>query len=213
MTGFITAHVWYIKILTWPRGFLVIFLHLVWFLCAQVSSKNCKTVELRKICNFDRKASESGESRNKQNQSKLKRWVRRPQRIAIILQVLYYCQGKHSLDYRDSQSGRLGELTILTWDWGRGEGVVLWPAAKSRGWPKNVFFLGLRLVWNFPFFFQLWLYLSIQNIRSFLLLILAYRDHPRHLASKVPLLSIAFWNSVTLFLFCFLFFITLLLRY
>ena len=41
------AHVRYIKILTWLRGFLVIFLHLVrfGFLCARVSSGNCETME------------------------------------------------------------------------------------------------------------------------------------------------------------------------
>ena len=38
ITGFIIAHVQYIKILTWPRGFLVIFRHLVLFsLCASLS--------------------------------------------------------------------------------------------------------------------------------------------------------------------------------
>ena len=33
----------------------------IWFgfLCAQVSSGNCETMESRKICNFDPKASES----------------------------------------------------------------------------------------------------------------------------------------------------------
>ena len=41
------AHVRYIKILTWLRGFLVIFLYLVrfGFLCARVSSGNCETIE------------------------------------------------------------------------------------------------------------------------------------------------------------------------
>ena len=41
------AHVRYIKILTWLRGFLVIFLYLVrfGFLCARVSSGNCETME------------------------------------------------------------------------------------------------------------------------------------------------------------------------
>ena len=38
ITGFIIAHVQYIKILTWPRGFLVIFRHLVlFFFCASLS--------------------------------------------------------------------------------------------------------------------------------------------------------------------------------
>ena len=38
ITGFIIAHVQYIKILTWPRGFLVIFRHLVLFsLCSSLS--------------------------------------------------------------------------------------------------------------------------------------------------------------------------------
>ena len=73
---------------------------------------------------------------------------------------------------------------LLFWP-GMGAGVVLWPDSKSRGWPKFVFFL----VWNFPFFFQLILYLRIQIIRSFLVLVLAYTDHPRHLESKVPLPS------------------------
>ena len=36
------AHVRYIKFLTWLRGFLVIFLYLVWFLCAP---GNCETME------------------------------------------------------------------------------------------------------------------------------------------------------------------------
>ena len=143
-------------------------------------------MELRKICNFDRKASESRESRNKQNQSKLWRWVRWPQRIGIILQVLYYSQGKHSLDYRDCQWGLLGELTILTWDGGACGTLA---RLQIKGMTEVPFFLGLRLVWNFPFFFQLWLCLSIQNIPSFLVLILAYTDHPRHLESKVPLPS------------------------
>ena len=41
------AHVRYIKILTWLRGFLIIFLYLVrfGFLCARVSSGNCETME------------------------------------------------------------------------------------------------------------------------------------------------------------------------
>ena len=37
----------------------VIFLYLVWFLCAQVSSGNCDTMESCKICIYDPKASES----------------------------------------------------------------------------------------------------------------------------------------------------------
>ena len=46
------AHVRYIKILTWLRGFLVIFLYLVWFICAQVSSGNCEIVEWYKFASL-----------------------------------------------------------------------------------------------------------------------------------------------------------------
>ena len=52
ITGFIIAHVQYIKILTWPRGFLVIFLVIFLFFCAQVSPGNCETMELQKNLQF-----------------------------------------------------------------------------------------------------------------------------------------------------------------
>ena len=50
------AHVQYIKILAWLRGFLWSFFY-IWFgfLCAQVSSGNCETMESWKLCNFDSK--------------------------------------------------------------------------------------------------------------------------------------------------------------
>ena len=55
----IIAHVRYIKILTRLRGFLVIFLYILFcILCVQVSSGNCETMESWKICNFVPKASE-----------------------------------------------------------------------------------------------------------------------------------------------------------
>ena len=56
----IKAHVGYIKILTSLRGFLVMFLDLVWFSLysiTQVSFGNCETME--SIGNFDPQASES----------------------------------------------------------------------------------------------------------------------------------------------------------
>ena len=53
------AHVWYVKILRWLRGFLVICYIWFDFLCAQVTSGNFETMESWKICNFLLKASES----------------------------------------------------------------------------------------------------------------------------------------------------------
>ena len=47
------AHVQYIKILTWLRDFLGFFFYIRFgFLCAQVFSGNCETMDSRKICNF-----------------------------------------------------------------------------------------------------------------------------------------------------------------
>ena len=55
------AYVRYIKILTCLQSFLVIFLIIILFgfLCNQVSSGNCETMESWTICNFDPKAPES----------------------------------------------------------------------------------------------------------------------------------------------------------
>ena len=43
------ALVRYVKILTWLRGFLFIFLYLVWFSLFQVSNGNCETMESWKV--------------------------------------------------------------------------------------------------------------------------------------------------------------------
>ena len=69
-----------------------------------------------------------------------------------------------------------------------GEGVVLWPVT---GMIEVRFFSWFEIFRSEIFleqtFFWLRLYLSIQNIRSFLVLMLASTDHPRHLKSEVPL--------------------------
>ena len=53
------AQVRYIKVLTWLRDYLFIFNFYIWFgfLCVQVSSGNCQTMGLCKICNFHPKSS------------------------------------------------------------------------------------------------------------------------------------------------------------
>ena len=72
-----------------------------------------------------------------------------------------------------------------------GEGVVLWPVFPSHRDNRSTFFSWFEIfrseIFQEQTFFQLRLYLSIQNIRSFLVLILASADDPRHLESKVPL--------------------------
>ena len=132
---------------------------------------------------WELQASESRESRNKQNHSVESVGLRE---LALFFKFFTIARENTPLTIRIVSRADWGNL--LFWP-GMGEGVVLSPDSKSTGWPKYVFFLGLRLVWNFPFFFQLWLYLSIQNILSFLVLNLAHTDHPRHLESNVSLPS------------------------